>query len=103
MAYDVFIANAAQRDKERIASYLLHEARSQTAARGFLDGLERVTGNLAQFPEMYPRVAEGRLAAGGYRRARFGSYVALYRVNDDERAVEVARVFHALQDYARLL
>ena len=103
MAYDVIFANAARRDKEQIASYLLHELQNQTAARGFLDGLERVTGNLAQFPEMYPRVSEGRLAAGGYRRAGFGSYVALYGVNDDTSTVEVARVFHALQDYARLL
>ena len=40
-------------------------------------------------------------ADAGYRRAGFSSYVALYRVLGER--VEIDRVFHAKQDYARLL
>lgn len=101
MASDVILARAAERDRDRIVSYLAEGLYNPGAALRFHERLDLVLDNLAAHPEMYPRATEGRLAAGGYRRAGFLSYVALYRIRGG--VVEVARIFHALQDYARLL
>lgn len=101
MAYDVVYARAAERDKEQIIAYLLVRQQNRRAAERLLDGLDGVVANLSRMPEMYPRVAAGRAAEGGYRKATLLSYVVLYRI--EGTTVEVARIFHAKQDYARLL
>ncbi|MCR8907493.1 type II toxin-antitoxin system RelE/ParE family toxin [Thermophilibacter sp. ET337] len=101
MACDVTYTKAAERDKERIVAYLLYERESPRDAQRFLAELDRLVENLSRMPEMYPRAADGRAAEAGYRKAGFRSYVALYRIVGD--VVEVDRVFHAKQDYARLL
>lgn len=101
MAYDVAFTRSAELDKERIVAYLVLEKQSRRAAERFLAGVDRVVENLARMPEMYPCAADGRAAEAGYRKAGFSSYVVLYRVLD--KTVEIDRVFHAKQDYARLL
>ncbi len=101
MAYDVAYTRSAELDKERIVAYLALERQSHRAADRFLAGIDRVIENLARMPEMYPAATDGRAADAGYRRAGFSSYVALYRVLGER--VEIDRVFHAKQDYARLL
>ncbi len=101
MGYDVAYARAAELDKERIVAYLVLEKQSRQAAERFLADVDHVVENLANMPKMYPAVADGRAAEAGYRKAGFSSYVALYRVLD--KTVEIDRIFHAKQDYARLL
>lgn len=77
-----------------------------TGARGasgrYLDALEAVLHNLGSMPLSYPRVTDERLAGRGYRKASFLSHVLVFRVLDGG-VVEVSRVFHGRQDYARLL
>ncbi len=101
MAYDVIYTRTAERDKERIVAYLLYERENPRGAQRILAGLDHLVENLSRMPEMYPNAADGRAAEAGYRRAGFASYVALYRIAGD--MVEIDRIFHAKQDYARLL
>ena len=101
MAYDIIYAEPAEWDKERIVAYLLYERRDRRAAERFLAALDHLIESLSRMPEMYPPATEGRAAEGGYRKAGFASYVALYRLVGD--VVEIDRIFHAKQDYARLL
>ena len=101
MVCDVAYTRSAELDKERIVAYLVLERQSRRAAERFLAGIDRVVESLAHMPEMYPAAADGRAADAGYCKAGFSSYVVLYRVLD--KTVEIDRVFHAKQDYARLL
>lgn len=101
MACDVIYTKAAERDKERIVAYLICEREDPRGAQRFLAGLDHLVDSLSRMPEMYPHAADGRAAEAGYRKAGFASYVAPYRIVGD--AAEIDRVFHAKQDYARLL
>lgn len=103
MASDVRLAASAEADRDRIAEYLLRDLGNRQAAARFFDQLDLVIDRLEEFPLAYPAYAEPRLAAMGYRKASFPemAYLALYRVVDGIPVV--ARIFHARQDYARLL
>ena len=101
MVSNVIYTRAAERDKERIVAYLLYERENPRGAQRFLAALDHLVDNLSRMPEMYPHAADGHVAEAGYRKAGFASYVALYRIVGD--VVEIDRIFHAKQDYARLL
>ena len=101
MAYDVTFTEPAEWDKDQIVAYCLVTLGSRGAATSFLDALDNVVENLSRAPEMYPRATEGRAAEEGYRKAVLLSYVLLYRLSWE--SVEIARIFHARQDYARLI
>ena len=101
MAYNVSLSVPAEQDMDRMVSYLLLEAQNRLGAERFLAGLSQVVDNLERLSKMYPLASERRVAAAGYRKAVFVSYVAVYRIKGSN--VEVARIFHAKQDYARLL
>ena len=101
MAYRVLFSTAAEEDGGAIASYLADTLGTPHAALRFLDELDEQVGVLEAIPESFPSVLDARLAARGYRKAPVKGYVVLLRVVDD--IVQVARIFHQRQDYARLL
>lgn len=101
MACDVIFTEPAEWDYERIVAYLLYERENPRGAQRFLAGLDHLVENLSRMPKMHPHAADGHVAEAGYRKAGFASYVALYRIVGD--VMEIDRIFHAKQDYARLL
>ena len=101
MACKVVFTQAAERDRDRIIAYLLGISNNAKSAGKLLDALDSVIAHLSENPLMYEAVEETRLAARGYRRAFFLNYVALYHVEND--TVELSRIFHQKQDYAKLL
>lgn len=101
MGFRVELARAAERDRDGVVEYLLKGTASKASAVAFLDGLETVLGHLKDYPLMYPLSQEPRLARMGYRKALFGNYLALYRL-EGERVI-VARIFHQRRDYAKLV
>lgn len=103
MAYRVLFTESAEGDRDRIVAYLVDRLGNPQAARHFLSQLDAVVDCLESMPLGYPACSEGRLAAGGWRKARLQemSYVAIFRVEGDR--VVVGRIFHTRQNYARLL
>ena len=101
MACKVVFTQAAEHDRDRIIAYLLGISDNAKSAGKLLDALDSVISHLSENPLMYEAVAETRLAARGYRRVLFSNYIALYYVEND--TVELSRIFHQKQDYAKLL
>ena len=101
MGCRVLVSEEAAGDLEAIVAYLAENLGEPSAALNILDSFDEFTGNVAEFPEMYPIVREPRLARLGYRKAPLSKYIALYRLCGKE--VLVAHVFHQSQDYARLV
>lgn len=100
MACRVRLTASAEKDEAEIVEGLLYMS-GPAAARGFLDAADTAVKNLTRFPLMYPLVDEPRLRGLGYRKAFLGDYVMIYLVGDGN--VDIVRVFHQRQDYARLL
>lgn len=97
----VVILAEAQREYEGIVSYLAVTAQSPSAARSFMEELDRQVRLVASYPESHPLSHLRELAAKGYRSFAVGKYLAIYRIGDS--AVVIAHIFHQSQDYARLV
>lgn len=101
MACEVLWTDAARADVERAVRYIVTQLDSPSAARGLLDGLEEAADELAVFPEAYRISRHPALASRGLRVKRVKRYLVLYSY--DGETVTISRVFHSLQDYARLI
>ncbi len=103
MAYRVELTVPAQRDREEIVSYLAVDLASPQAARGFLEEFDRKVEMASGMPGSFPLCRQGDLANRGYRRALVGNYLFIYATDRRRKVVTILRVFHGMQDYARLL
>ena len=101
MAYDVVWSLSAEQGRDRIVEYLLYDLTSLQASSHVLDELDKMTDLLSYKPAFFALSAEPRLARMGYRKYLFMRYRALHRVED--HTVKVGRIFHASQNYARLV
>lgn len=95
------MTDAAREDLAAIVGYLAGELASPQAAETFLDAFEAFLDAVGRLPESHPLSQDERLASLGYRKALVRHHVAPYRVGDG--VVYVAHLFHASQDYARLV
>lgn len=98
---EVVILAEAQREYEGIVSYLAVVAQSPSAARGFVEELDRQVDLISSHPELHPLSRLRELSAKGYRSFAVGKYLVLYRFTGSK--VIVAHIFHQSQDYARLV
>ena len=101
MAYRLVILDSADADREEIVRFLVEEAGNPSAAKRFLDDMDRESRLIAQFPTIHNLSRVLEVADRGYRTALFGNYIMLYRFEDD--VVYIAHIFHQRQDYARLV
>ncbi len=104
--YPVFISNEAQSEVAQILQYLENTLGSPQAKNNFLDELQHQKEIIAAIPQIYgistlPEIQaiEGRIAP--INNAPINKYLMVY-VFDGEKIV-ILHVFHALQDYGRLI
>ena len=103
MGYEVKLTRPAVQDRESIVAYLLLELGSRQAAEGFLSRFDERVEQIATYPESCPLCRVESLARRGYRVGLVGDYLFIYSVEKSAHVVTFLRVFHGLQDYARLL
>jgi toxin ParE1/3/4 len=93
---------AAKRDLTRHFVWFAEEVSTELARR-FLHAAEKSFRDLAEMPKMGPlKIHEGKFAGVRmWRVAGFENFLIFYRPLKDGVAIE--RVFHAKQDYQRVL
>ena len=101
MAYKVIESLEARRDLRSALEYLELVDKTKKAARNLAADYKSFKQNTERISEMYPFSTEPRLASLGYRKARAGKYLVLYKHESD--TVKVAHLFHQAQDYAKLV
>ena len=103
MAYRVRVTDSAERDLDEILTYIAEKLAAPQAAADFADALEERYTALEEHPLMFELSRNERLTGMGYRRFVVGSYVALYRVNEERREVMIARIFYGRRDYEKYI
>lgn len=101
--YSVKVTDAAERDLSDIAGYLQARLESPGAAASFLDGFERLVGDLETLPSVHPRVRDGFLAEAGYRWSPIGSYMAFFTIDEPDATVVVERVLHGTRNWKTIV
>lgn len=103
MAYNVRILPAAEEDYREILRYFDRRFDSPQAIRTFNRKLREVLTNLTETPRMYPFSSDATLRQRGYRKCLIGHYVALFQIDEAKQIVEIYRIFHGSQNYAKYL
>ena len=101
MACEVLWTEAARADVDRAVRYITAKLSSPAAAAGLLDALNEAAGEISEFPEARRVASHPSLASRKLRVRPVKRYLLLYSY--DGETVIVSRMFHSLQDYARLI
>lgn len=100
MEYVVELSRRAERDLGELFEYL--DASNSTAARRWLDGLEKAIGSLEHFPRRCRRAPEARLLGGSIRQLLYGRKANVYRIlfviDEAEHRVQVLTIRHGARD-----
>lgn len=99
MEYEVVLTSQAQLDFRNITHYLLYEFKSEQAAIGVTDDMEKTIERLSYMASGLKLCDDPRLRDLGYWTIHFKrhNYFMLYRIEDG--VVYVDAIYHDLQDY----
>ena len=103
MAYELLISERADRQIDKLASYLLTVLNNPQACAHFFDEIQKTYEMLKDDPFCFKLCAEELLAQKGYRSAQLPTmrYRIIYRV--EQSRVYIVAVFHMLENYSRKL
>lgn len=101
MGCEVKWTASAKGDVNRIIRHIAVVLDSPKTASEHLDALQSAAGLISDFPEIRTVGTHPSLSSRNLRSCFVKNYVVLYSY--DGNAVVVHRVFHTLQDYARLI
>lgn len=101
--YKLLISELAHDDLDGIVSYIAVELVNPIAAANFIKEVEKCYGYLKNTPFMYEQCRDPNLKNQNYRRAPINNYVLLYKVVEDDKVVNIYRIFYGGQDYINLI
>ena len=92
MSYSIKYLSETVTDREEIRKYLSQYYES--TVKRFFSLLREKTAQLKEFPYSCPVYEDDH----DYRRLVVGDYLVFYMVNEDDKTVEIHRIFHESQD-----
>lgn len=90
--YQVKLYPRAFRDIESIYEYIAIEKRSPQNAKGQTDRIKIAIKSLDTLPQSHQERLEGRFANEGYRQLIIDNYIAIFRIDEQEKTVYVITV-----------
>ncbi len=95
MDYAVRYSQEAIEDLREIYLYIAHELKVPSIAKGQINRIEQAIHGLSTFPNRHELVGWEPWQSMNMRRLRVGNYLVFYRASNDERVVEIVRIFYA--------
>lgn len=103
MRYKVQLTEAAERDVEDAARYILLSLKNPVAAGTLLTEAEKAIDSLVHMPERYRLVDDMVLASWGIRYTQVKNYFVFYTVSSQTATVHIIRFLYAKSDWALIL
>ena len=101
--YEVRLSLAANNDLDEIFSYVSGILSAEQTAKKLMREIHETILSLAQMPHRFSLSLDATLAQRGYRRALVKKYVILYLIDEDEKRVDIARIFHGSMNYVKYI
>ena len=98
-SWTVTVAQPAKDDILRAVRYISDTLSNPPAARRLLDDLESAVRSLSVHPSRFRALPVSPWRERGYHGLPVRRYLVVYRIDAQTRTVQVARVFHTLQDW----
>ena len=90
--YKVKLNPRAFRDLDDIFAYIALEKLAPENAKGQTDRIKERLKYLDTFPQSHQERTEGRYAGKGYRQLLIDNYVAIYRIDEMHKIVNVVTI-----------
>ena len=90
--YKVKISPKAIRELDSIYEYISNEKMAPENAKGQTDRIKKAILSLDTFPQSHQERSEGRYAGKGYRQLLIDNYIAIFRINEDDKTVHVMTI-----------
>ena len=100
--YTLKLMPQAERDLDDIYAYITYELMNEPAAARLIDEIEKSLIGLEDMPKRCPLSDIPELKSDGYRKCVIEKYIALYKLDEAEKFIKVARVFYGMRDYKNL-
>lgn len=99
MDYKLVISEHADKLLDNLVYYLLYRLKNEQAAKHLLDGIESIYKRLETNPFQFPLSRDAYLANKGYHEAVVPQmdYIVIFDVREEN--VDVAGIFHQLENY----
>ena len=92
MIYKVIILDNALKQIDIITNYISIEFHNPNAAKKLIDNLQIKINGLKDFPRIYPIVKDRKYQEIKIRRFPFGSFLAYYWIDENDKAVYIAAI-----------
>lgn len=90
--YKVRLSPRAFRDLDEIFAYIALEKLAPENAKGQTDRIRAKLKTLELFPQAHQERMEGRYAGQGYRQLLIDNYIAIYRIDENNKIVYVITI-----------
>lgn len=90
--YKLKINPKAIRELDSIYQYISNEKSAPENAKGQVDRIKKAILSLSTFPQSHQERNEGRYAGKGYRQLLIDNYIAIFRIDEANKAVYVVTV-----------
>ena len=90
--YHIKLSPRAFRDIEDIFLYIALEKLSPENAKGQTERIRSALKKLETFPQAHQERTEGRYAGKGYRQLLIDNYIAIFKIDENEKTVHIVTV-----------
>ena len=90
--YKVKLHPRAIRDLDNIYEYIAKEKSAPENAKRQTDRIKKAILDLGSFPQSHQERNEGRYAGKGYRQLLIDNYIAIFRIDENDKNVYVITV-----------
>ena len=101
--YKVNLSIAANNDLDEIFSYITNTLLAAETDRNLMNEIQKMVLSLDGMPQRFSYSLDPTLAQRGYRRVLVKKYIVLFLVDEENKIVNVARVFHGSMDYQKYI
>ena len=101
--YNIYMSLAANIDLEEIFSYIAGTSPSEQTANNLMLKIHELILSLEEMPQRFSRSLDQTLAEKGYRRANVKKYIILYLIDEENKTVNIARIFHSRMNYEKYI
>lgn len=90
--YEVRLTQQAFREIDGIFSYITLEKLSPENAKKQTDRIWAALKKLETFPKSHQERSEGRYAGKGYRQLLIDNYIAIFKIDESKKIVQVVTI-----------
>lgn len=90
--YKVKLNSRAFRDLEEIFAYIAYDKLSLNNAKAQTDRIKMALKKLETFPHSHQERLDGRYAGKGYRQLLIDNYIAIFRIDEDNKNVHIITI-----------